>query len=250
MYEELLKEKQMQNDDKKNLRKEVKSLRKQIKKLIENKDVEPHYPKLLPETENEYLDEAINHQIENIKPKKQLSIYEELEQMRVRLPELSIGEEVLAKWSDDGWYYRSLVKQNCGNYKYKIEDVNKVSLELSREDIISESDAENNILEVLDPVVALHPSYSFSYAPGIIIKIANNLSLLVRFYDGLEAIVNKEEVYKIPVFKFEYDVDIIVSLEKRWVGQTVIARNPYSFVYELGFVFFRKNSFKNFTFIF
>ena len=70
--------------------------------------------------------------------------------------------------------------------------------------------------------------------PGIIIKIANNLSLLVRFYDGLEAIVNKEEVYKIPVFKFEYDVDIIVSLEKRWVGQTVIARNPYSFVYELG----------------
>jgi hypothetical protein len=237
MYEELRNAKNMQDDEKKNLRKEVKSLRKQIKKFMENKEKEPHYPKLLPESDHQhvYIDKDITHNIENIIPKpKTLTIEEELEQMRVRLPELTVGEEVLGKWSDDGWYYRSLVKQNCGNYKYKIEDVNKVSLEINREDIISESDAENNVLEVLSPVVALHPSYSFSYAPGIIIKIANNLSLLVRFYDGLEAIVNKEEVYKIPVFKFECDVDIIVSLEKRWVGQTVIGRNPYSFVYELG----------------
>ena len=246
MYEELLKEKENQKQEKQNLQKEIKSLRKHIKRLMienqtSNKNVEIQTNAQPVEVVDFKHDEppkfdtsSVSNQGSFLKPKKTLTLTEELENFRRRLPELTIGEEVMAKWSDDGWYYRSLVKQNCGNFKYKIEDVNKVLIEMSREDIISESDAENNILEILDPVVALHPSYSFSYAPGIIIKIANNLSVLVRFYDGLEAIVNKEEVYKIPLFKFEYDVDIIVSLEKRWIGQTVIARNPYTIVYELG----------------
>lgn len=53
----------------------------------------------------------------------------------------------LIRLVDDGWYYKSLVKQNVGGFKYKIEDMNKVTIEISREDVISESDA-SNFLEV------------------------------------------------------------------------------------------------------
>ncbi len=245
MQQELLKQKENQKEEKLNLKKEIKSLKKHIKSLRNEKKITTNYEQVLfveqkiDETQNDTIREEDNSsKVSFVKPNKPFSIHDELERMRTTLPELSIGEEVLAKWSDDGWYYRSLVKQSCGDFKYKIEDVNKVSLEVTREDIISESDSENNVLETLDPVVALHPSYSFSYAPGIVIKIANNLSLLVRFYDGVEAIINKEEIYKIPLFKFEYDIDIIVNLEKRWIGQTVIARNPFNFVYEFGLFFF------------
>jgi hypothetical protein len=36
------------------------------------------------------------------------------------LRELKEGEEVLAKWPDDGWYYRSIVKKYLGDGKYKL----------------------------------------------------------------------------------------------------------------------------------
>jgi hypothetical protein len=88
--------------------------------------------------------------------------------------------------------------------------------------------------QVYDTVIALHPNYSLCYAPGVILKIANNLSVLIRFYDGFESIINKEDVYKIPLVKFEYDCDNIMNLERRWIGETIVSRNPFTYVYELG----------------
>ena len=66
---------------------------------------------------------------------------------------------------------------------------------------------------------------------GVVIKVANNLSLFIRFYDGQQAVVNLEEAYKISLFKFEHDVENIIRLEKRWVGEMVVA---FTFFYELG----------------
>lgn len=161
-------------------------------------------------------------------------IEKELLKMRQTLPELQTGEEVLATWPDDGWYYKSIVKRKLNEYKYEIEDINKQIEVVSREDIISESDMADLRFEKFDTVVALHPNYNFSYAPGLVISVNNNLTLLIRFYDCTEELVAKEECYKIPSFKFENDVDKIVRLEKEWVGETVIARNNHTFVYELG----------------
>lgn len=249
MYEELLRDKENQKLEKMSLKKEMKALKKHMKDIINEKNTKTisNYSKVIDEDKNDVKEEnsdreEVNHEKYNsqselglVKQSKTLSIAEQLDHMRRTLPELNVGDEVLAKWPDDGWYYKSLVKQNCGHYRYKIEDINKVSLEINREDIISEPDSD--VINVLDPVVALHPSYSFSYAPGIVVKIANNLTVLVRFYDGLETIINLEEVFKIPLFKFEYDVDLIINLEKKLVGKTVIARNPFSYVYELGLLF-------------
>ena len=76
-----------------------------------------------------------------------------------------------------------------------------------------------------------------NYAPGVVLKITNSANVLIRFYDGFESVVNKEDIYKIPLVKFEHDVDNITNLENRWIGQTVIARNPFTYVYELGLLF-------------
>ena len=96
-----------------------------------------------------------------------------------------------------------------------------------------------------DPVVALHPKYEFSYAPGQIVRVSSDMSkLLVKFYDYEESVVVRNEVYKLPRLKYQLDVTNIINLEKRWIGQTVIARNTYSNVYEIGnlsFEFSNKN---------
>lgn len=58
--------------------------------------------------------------------------------------------------------------------------------------------------------------------------------LLVKFYDYEESVVVRNEVYKLPRLKYQLDVTNIINLEKRWIGQTVVARNNFSNVYELG----------------
>lgn len=82
-------------------------------------------------------------------------------------------------------------------------------------------------------MVALHPDYEFSYAPGQIVRVSSDLSkLLVKFYDYKEAVVLRAEVYKLPRIKYQIDVEHIVGLEKRWVGQSVVARNNLTRAYE------------------
>lgn len=38
-----------------------------------------------------------------------------------------------------------------------------------------------------DAVVALHPEYMFSFAPGVVLKVVTTDTLKIRFYDGVEA---------------------------------------------------------------
>lgn len=154
--------------------------------------------------------------------------------LRKRLPELKEGEEVLARWNDDGWYYRSLVKRNLGEYKYLVEDALKEREEIYREDIIAERDSDFSF-KVDDPVIALHPEYEYSYAPGHVIRISDDGNKIhVRFYDFVESVVLRQEAYKTAKVKLQADIDEIIKLEERWVGETVVARNTFSNLYELG----------------
>jgi hypothetical protein len=81
----------------------------------------------------------------------------------------------------------------------------------------------------------LHPSHEFSYAPAQIIQVPNNTGkLTVRFYDYVEAVCLVEEVFKLQILKFQYDIDIINKLESKWIGLKVLARNNHSSLYEIG----------------
>ncbi|XP_046854173.1 von Willebrand factor A domain-containing protein 3B-like isoform X2 [Xenia sp. Carnegie-2017] len=146
---------------------------------------------------------------------------------------LQKGEEVLARWSDDGWYYRGTVHEDKGG-NYLVEDSVGNMEEISREDIITDDDDSPNSLKVNDAVIALHPSFSFSYAPGIIVDVKDQLLYNVRFYDGRENIIPREELYLIAPEKFSFDVDYIVRREESLVGKAVVARNDGDGLFYLG----------------
>ena len=85
-----------------------------------------------------------------------------------------------------------------------------------------------------DAVIALHPSYAFSYAPAVVLDISSDLWMTVRFYDGEESRLPRDEAYRIVAEKFEMDVAYILQGEEQWVGQAVVARNDATGVYQLG----------------
>lgn len=81
-------------------------------------------------------------------PQRELSEKDRILNLRHELPELSMGEEVLAKWPDDCWYYRSIVKEKLPDCQYKIEDSLRDVELIYREDIISEISDSNDSFEV------------------------------------------------------------------------------------------------------
>ncbi len=84
-----------------------------------------------------------------------------------------------------------------------------------------------------DTVVSLLPNWDTEcYAPGIVVKVSNSQNLVVRFYDGQETAV--KQAFRIPIFKFDYDVRNIIELEKLWLGLGVIAFNPITCRHEIG----------------
>lgn len=84
-------------------------------------------------------------------------------------------------------------------------------------------------------MVALHPYFEFSYAPGQIIQVSNDMDkFTVRFYDYVGSEVLSRDAYKLNHLKFQADVETINNLEKARIGKTVVSRNTFSNVYELG----------------
>lgn len=81
-------------------------------------------------------------------PRRELTVNEKMLKLRFELPRLNIGEEVLAKWPDDGWYYRSIVKEDLGDCKYQVEDSLRDVEQMFREDIISEINDSYDAFEV------------------------------------------------------------------------------------------------------
>jgi hypothetical protein len=197
MCEEMKRSKEEHNKEKHELKKEIKSLKKNLKNLMkrQQRTSSENYLNLIQfkpdikndeNNDNDEEDDAIlddnmeinlkqqikiienkhhtniskiQHQANTRENSAAISINDELSKLRKLLNELNIGDEVLAKSTDDGWYYKCLVKEYLGNFKYKVEDVNKNIDELLREDIISELDAVNATIQVFIflPTTLIHP---------------------------------------------------------------------------------------------
>ncbi|XP_021341552.1 uncharacterized protein LOC110442323 isoform X2 [Mizuhopecten yessoensis] len=214
----------------------LKKLKKKLKKKKKNGTVlGPYSTKSqvveVERSENfDYDDEKKSTNTGTLKVKSGL-----LEQ-RKSLPVLREGEEVLARWSDEGWYFRGIVQQDCGDLSYIIEDSTRMCEKIWREDIITDYDDANQIIQPKDAVVALHPHYNFSYAPGIVLEVYQDLHMKIRFYDGEESTLPREEIYKLTTEKFEHDVNYIIECETRWVGQAVVGRNDENGTYHFASV--------------
>nr|KAG5692189.1 hypothetical protein BaRGS_008735 [Batillaria attramentaria] len=122
-----------------------------------------------------------------------------LMRLRRTLPALQAAEEVLARFRDDGWYYRGTVQQNLGDCSYIVEDATGYIERIWREDIISDYDDNAPPLKEDDRVVALHPCHTASYAPGCVCSVDEvRQTAEVQFYDGHKGDVPRVEVYRLP----------------------------------------------------
>ena len=84
-------------------------------------------------------------------------------------------------------------------------------------------------MQVGSTVVALHPDYASSYAPGHVTAIHTTadpvLHYSVQLYDGSSSFLPRHEVYNLPPDKHKSDVEYLHSREKAWLGQEVTARS-------------------------
>nr|XP_039272786.1 von Willebrand factor A domain-containing protein 3B-like isoform X1 [Styela clava] len=147
---------------------------------------------------------------------------------------LEIGQEVLAKFDDDGWYYRGTIKNIYGNGQYDVTDANNSISRVSRDNVILDEEDAKNKITAHHRIVALHPSYLHSYAPAIVLTV-ENLKYYVKFYDDSESVLPREEVYLITNLKYEDNIAYIDQCEQRWEGQAVVARNDADGLYHLAF---------------
>lgn len=69
-------------------------------------------------------------------------------ELRQKLPHVPEGDEVLARWSDEGWYYRGIVRHDCSDGSYLVEDSIGDLEKIWREDIIADSDDADVLLQV------------------------------------------------------------------------------------------------------
>ena len=66
------------------------------------------------------------------------------------------------------------------------------------------------------------------------VNVDNDMLFSVRFYDGREDVIPREEVYYVSHEKFSSDVEFIVRCEESLVGQAVVARNDADGLFYLG----------------
>lgn len=145
---------------------------------------------------------------------------------------------MLARCIHTGWYYRRLIEESLGNYKYRVNF--KEPQIVYREDIVF---IQAGSFQINDPVLAMHPHHENCYAPGQVIKVSNDLDrYLVRFYDFVESVVHVDDCHHFHKIKFQNDINHIISLEKKFIGKYAVARNSNTGSYDIGKITSRASS--------
>ncbi|XP_053399883.1 uncharacterized protein LOC123557586 isoform X2 [Mercenaria mercenaria] len=138
------------------------------------------------------------------------------------------NEEVLARWSDDGWYYFGMVTE-VDDGSVKVLDATGHEEWIKQEDILLSEENQNDTIKQYDKVIALHPRYVYSYAPATVLNVCN-FGYHVKFYDDTERRLPGSEVYKISPRKYTEVVKYIKDQELKTSGR-VLARDDVSGLY-------------------
>ena len=94
---------------------------------------------------------------------------------------------MLARWDDDGWYYRGqILTSGSAEGSYVVADATEGVATIWRENLLTETDDADRQLISETPVVALHPNFARSYAPGAVLAVHPDLSILIRLFDGTQ----------------------------------------------------------------
>lgn len=162
-------------------------------------------------------------------PTRQLFSPEEVEEDPL------INQHVLARWPDDGWYYRGLVVRHLQDMRYQVTDATQDIETIHAADIIIDLQDAQKLLQVGDTVAALHPSYDCSYAPGLVTgTIADGYHFTVELYDGTRNFLPRQEIYRLAPAKHTQDVGYLREKEEAWVGQVIVTRRERDGLYTQG----------------
>jgi len=158
----------------------------------------------------------------------------------IQLQKVSLkeGAPILLRLTDedsDGWFYRGTIVSSEGD-RYRVSMAGDRLVDVPESDIIK-FQGSNQELKREDTVIAKHPNYQSTYAPGVVVKdMVNSSAYHIRFYDGTEGLLSKTEAHFVEHEKFENIVDYILKLEERWKGETIIARDDQTGIYRLATV--------------
>ncbi|XP_069492360.1 von Willebrand factor A domain-containing protein 3B [Ambystoma mexicanum] len=144
------------------------------------------------------------------------------------------GQAILFRDFRNGWYHRGSIAHSCGDDTYFVQSDRGEVTRIGREEIISdEEEARQAAIQEDDQVIGLHPLHPGSYCPGIVLKVSSISQLEIQYYDGVDALVPRNQVYPLTPELFEQDVAYIVECEERWVGQPVVARDDMTATFHL-----------------
>ena len=145
------------------------------------------------------------------------------------------GDMVLARWSDEGWYFRGQIKSKTKT-GYIVKDNNGDEEDIALANILVDKVDSSKLLIGDDFVIALHPHYSFSYAPGQIISTEDNWLYQVRLFDETECSVHREELYRISAEQYQNDSEYIKKIQDELLGSFIVTRDNEDGLFKQGMI--------------
>jgi len=166
---------------------------------------------------------------------------------------LKIGDEVLAKKEESGFYFRGIV-QNIRRHNddviFEISDSKDHVKEILRSDVITDEDDANYQLEIGDSVLARHPNQNEIFAPALVTAFSEDLDFNLIFSDKSTSSLKRQEVisfkslsylllvnllqiFVISHMKHQEILAYINRCKMKMLGETVVARNDKDGRFEL-----------------
>ena len=152
------------------------------------------------------------------------------------------GQTVLARSSEDGFFYRWKVEIDLGNGSYSLRNkIDKDDTEVAwkehifrlprkmREDDSDDDDSNQPTVDICegDFVLAKQPDFSHTYSPGCVEMVDRfNHAFEIRFSDGTVSKVGKQFCLKISAKSYNEAVMFIKHCDERWIGERVVVLAP------------------------
>ncbi|XP_078514366.1 von Willebrand factor A domain-containing protein 3B [Lissotriton helveticus] len=146
---------------------------------------------------------------------------------------LTPGQMVLFRSPQNGWYRKGSIVYSFGDHTYCLRSHTGDVSRVRREEIISDKEGSGREVQEEDYVIGRHPLHQDSYCPGKVIQVSSTLQLVILYYDGVEALVPRDQTYPMTPDMFQRDLAYIEECEERWVGQPVVARDDKTGTYQL-----------------
>jgi len=151
-------------------------------------------------------------------------------------PDIKVGDEVICLDRIFGYYFRgtiSGVEISQTPAVYSVTSCKNHVIKSTRRDLITEDDDAVCQLEANSYALAPRNDLGGYFFPSQVICM-KDASVSLTCYDGEKIYLERHSVYMINEEKFKEVSILLQKCANQWIGETVVARNEKSGVFELG----------------